>query len=105
MPKTREGIDLALADISRHPVREYLRSLVWDGEKRAETLFIDYLGAEDSRYTRNVTRKALIGAVARILSPGCKHDHMLVLVGPQGCRKSTTLKSSAKNGFQIHFLQ
>ena len=94
MPKTREGIDLALADISRHPVREYLRSLVWDGEKRAETLFIDYLGAEDSRYTRNVTRKALIGAVARI-----KHDHMLVLVGPQGCRKSTTLKKLGKEWF------
>lgn len=99
MPKTRAGIDLALADISRHPVREYLRSLVWDGEKRAETLFIDYLGAEDSRYTRNVTRKALIGAVARILAPGCKHDHMLVLVGPQGCRKSTTLKKLGKEWF------
>lgn len=99
MPKTREGVDLALADISRHPVREYLRSLIWDGSKRAETLFIDYLGAEDSRYVRTVTRKALIGAAARILSPGCKHDHMLVLVGPQGCRKSTTLKKLGKEWF------
>lgn len=99
MPKTREGIDLALTDISRHPVREYLRSLVWDGEKRAETVFIDYLGAEDSRYTRNVTRKALIGAAARILSPGCKYDYMLVLVGPQGCRKSTTLRKLGKEWF------
>lgn len=99
VPKTREGIDLALTDTSRHPVREYLRSLVWDGVKRAETLFIDYLGAEDSRYTRNVTRKALIGAAARILSPGCKHDHMLVLVGPQGCHKSTTLKKLGKGWF------
>lgn len=99
MPKTREGIDLALIDASRHPVREYLRSLVWDGVKRAETLFIDYLGAEDSRYTRNVTRKALIGAVARILQPGCKHDHMLVLVGPQGCHKSTALKKLGKDWF------
>lgn len=50
MPKTREGVDLALADVTRHPVREYLQSLVWDGEKRCETVFIDYLGAEDSRY-------------------------------------------------------
>lgn len=99
VPKTREGIDLALIDVSRHPVREYLRAQVWDGVKRAETLFIDYLGAEDSRYTRNVTRKALIGAAARILSPGCKHDHMLVLVGPQGCHKSTTLKKLGKDWF------
>ena len=37
MPKTREGVDLALADVTRHPVREYLRSLIWDGEKRCET--------------------------------------------------------------------
>lgn len=80
-------------------VREYLLSLIWDGEKRCETLFIDYLGAEDSRYTRTVTRKALIGAAARILSPGCKHDHMLVLIGPQGCRKSTTLKKLGKEWF------
>ena len=99
VPKTREGIDLALVDVSRHPVREYLKSLVWDGEKRAETLFIDYLGADDTRYVRTVTRKALIGAVARILSPGCKHDHMLVLVGPQGCHKSTTLKKLGKDWF------
>lgn len=99
VPKTREGIDLALVDVSRHPVREYLRSLIWDGEKRAETLFIDYLGADDSRYVRTVTRKALIGAVARIFSPGCKHDHMLVLVGPQGCHKSTTLKKLGKDWF------
>lgn len=99
MPKTREGIDLALLDVSRHPVREYLRGLVWDGAARMETLFVDYLGAEDSKYTRAVTRKALIGAAARILMPGCKHDHMLVLVGPQGSYKSTTLKKLGKDWF------
>lgn len=76
-----------------------MRSIVWDGTKRAESMFIDYLGAEDSIYTREVTRKALIGAVARILSPGCKHDHILVLVGPQGCRKSTTLAKLGKSWF------
>ena len=64
-----------------------------------EILFIDYLGAADNEYTREVTRKALIGAVARILSPGCKHDHTLVLVGPQGCRKSTTLAKLGKQWF------
>lgn len=90
-PKARDAVDLAINDRKIHPVREYLRSLIWDGVSRAETLFIDYLGAEDCPYVRTVTRKALIGAVARVLSPGCKHDHVLVLVGPQGCRKSTTL--------------
>ena len=89
--KITDALDLAMAEHRRHPVREYLEGLSWDEEPRLETLFCDFLGAEDTPYTRAVTRAALIGAVARIFRPGCKHDHMLVLVGPQGCRKSTTL--------------
>jgi predicted P-loop ATPase len=75
-----------------HPVKEYLREVKWDGESRLDSFFIDFLNANDTPYVRSVTRKALIGAVARIMNPGCKHDHVLVLVGPQGCRKSSTLK-------------
>lgn len=98
-PKIRDAVDLAINSRKVHPVREYLRSLIWDGVPRADTLFIDYLGAADTEYTRAVTRKALLGAAARILSPGCKHDHMLVLIGPQGCRKSTTLAKLGKRWF------
>lgn len=97
--KIRDAVELAMLEHTRHPVREYLQSLEWDGEKRADTLFVDYLGAADTVYTREVTRKALLGAVARIMSPGCKHDHVLVLVGPQGCRKSTTLAKLGKSWF------
>lgn len=97
--KVSDAIAIVMLERSRHPVREYLQSLVWDGTKRVDTLFVDYLGAEDTEYTRTVTRKALIGAVARIMAPGCKHDHMLVLIGPQGCRKSTTLSKLGKSWF------
>lgn len=89
--KIHDAVELAMLDKARHPVREYLKGLSWDGVQRAETLFIDTLAAEDSKYTRAVTKAALLGAVARIMAPGCKHDHMLVLVGPQGCGKSTIL--------------
>ena len=97
--KIKDAVDLAMLKNSRHPVRDYLNGLSWDGKKRAEELFIKYLGAEDSAYTRGVTKAALIGAVARIFRPGCKHDHMLVLVGPQGCRKSTTLAKLGREWF------
>lgn len=97
--KIRDAVELAMFSRKRHPVREYLNDLMWDGQNRMDTLFIDYLGAADNEYTREVTRKSLIGAVARILSPGCKHDHTLVLVGPQGCRKSTTLAKLGKQWF------
>lgn len=82
-----------------HPVRDYLEGLVWDGVPRVETLFIDYLGAEDSPYVRAVTKKALTAAVARIFVPGVKYDTVLVLVGPQGCGKSHILKLLGRDWF------
>ncbi len=73
-----------------HPIKEYFNSLPnWDGIERIETLFIDYLGAEDSTYTRAVTRKTIIAAVARIYEPGIKFDCVPILNGPQGIGKST----------------
>ncbi|MEG2291784.1 MAG: virulence-associated E family protein [Carnobacterium sp.] len=71
-----------------HPVREYLNELVWDNVERIESLLIDFLGAVDSEYTRLVTRKMLIAAVARIYVPGIKFDHMIVTSGPQGVGKT-----------------
>lgn len=87
-------MDDALATVSRersfHPVREYLDGLPeWDGIPRVEHLLIDYLGADDSLYVREATKKTLVAAVARVMHPGCKFDYMLVLNGPQGVGKST----------------
>lgn len=72
-----------------HPVRDYLDGCVWDGVPRLDSLLIDLFGAEDNVYTRTVTRKAIVAAVARIYRPGCKFDYMLTLRGPQGIGKST----------------
>jgi len=76
---------------SFHPIHNYLESFKWDGVKRLDTLFIDYLGAADNEYTRTVTRKMLMAGVVRIYEPGTKFDQILVLVGPQGCGKSAIL--------------
>jgi predicted P-loop ATPase len=67
-------------------------TLEWDGVKRLDTLFIDYLGAEDNAYTRAVARKSLTAAVARVMTPGAKYDYMPILAGPQGIGKSTLLR-------------
>ncbi|MBT9141981.1 MAG: hypothetical protein DDT29_00374 [Dehalococcoidia bacterium] len=71
-----------------HPVKDYLSGLAWDGVERLDTLLVDYLGAEDTPYTRAVTRKTLVAAVARIYRPGVKFDSILVLNGAQGIGKS-----------------
>lgn len=72
-----------------HPIKDYFAGLVWDGIPRLDTLLIDYCGAEDTPYTRAVTRKTLCAAVARVYEPGRKFDSILVLSGPQGIGKST----------------
>ncbi|MGI6201021.1 MAG: VapE domain-containing protein [Christensenellales bacterium] len=93
--RAREIIDDALAltaaDHAYNPVVEYLQRQQWDGQPRLDTLFIDYLGAEDCAYTRAVTRKALVAAVARAYDPGVKYDTVPVLYGPQGVGKSTCI--------------
>lgn len=72
-----------------HPVKEYFATLSWDGVPRVDSVLIDYLGAENNIYTRSITRKTLVAAVARIYQPGIKFDTILVLNGPQGIGKST----------------
>ncbi|PLR84685.1 hypothetical protein CVD25_01000 [Bacillus canaveralius] len=75
-----------------HPIQEYLSKLEWDGIPRIDTLLVDYLGAEESVYVKTVTRKMLLAAVARVMAPGIKFDHVLVMVGPQGIGKSYLVK-------------
>jgi len=75
-----------------HPVRDWLDTLKWDGTPRIETWTSTYLGAETSALHHTIGALWLISAVARIYRPGAKADHMLILEGPQGARKSTALK-------------
>lgn len=69
-------------------VRDYLEGLTWDGVPRVDTLLIRHLKADDTPYTRAVTRKTLVAAVARTFEPGCKFDSVLTLIGAQGIAKS-----------------
>ena len=96
-------IDDALQEVTQdnkfHPVREYLRELTWDGECRLDTLFIDYIGAEDTEYIRAVTRKWMCGAVARVMDPGVKFDTAIVLYGSQGLGKSLILERLGRKWF------
>jgi len=94
--KVDDAFALELERQKYHPIREYLSGLEWDGEKRVDTLLIEYFGADDSIYTREAIRKMLVAAVARIFNPGVKYDLVLTLVGKQGNFKSTFLKKLGK---------
>lgn len=93
------ALSLHSAKHAFNDVQAYLNGLTWDGTARLDTMFIDYLGAEDSDYTRAVTRKAFVAAVARAMRPGTKFDQMVILSGPQGIGKSTLLDKMSKGWF------
>lgn len=85
---------------SFHVVKDFFAGLPkWDGEKRAEELFIKFLRVDDTPYTREITRKFLLAAISRIYHPGCNFQSALVLQGAQSIGKSYVLE---KLGSQWH---
>ena len=88
-----EAVQTVARENGFHPVRNYLKSLVWDKVSRIDNWLIDYLGSTDSQFLRAVGSRWLISAVARIFQPGCQADHVLLLEGPQGIRKSSALRA------------
>ncbi len=92
----RDVICDAVAAVARrnsyHVVLNYLRALTWDNKPRVRTWLVDYLGVEDTPYARAVSYKWLLGAVGRVMAPGCKMDNVLILEGPQDAGKSRSIK-------------
>lgn len=74
-----EGILTVCHSHEFHGPKAYINPLKWDGVKRLDTILIDHLGAEDTPFNRAVGAKTMIGAVARIMMPGCKMRTVLVL--------------------------
>lgn len=76
-----------------HPVKKFYETLpTWDGSNRADTVFVKFLGAEDTEYTREVTFKWLLGAIARMYHAGCDFQWAPVLQGAQRIGKSKLVK-------------
>jgi len=85
------AVGAAAKENTFHPVRSYFDALKWDGTKRLAHWMHAYLGSEDNAYSSSAGTKFLIGAVARVMRPGCRMDNVLILEGEQGRWKSTAL--------------
>lgn len=85
------AVDVVARANGFHPVRQYLLSTEWDRTARLRATGPTYFGADASEYVSNVFQWWMISAVARVMQPGCKADHVLILEGGQGIGKSTAL--------------
>jgi len=77
-----------------HPVRTYLQGLVWDGTPRLlrvaqEILNVRTESEDEAALLSTLLRRWFVSFVARPLKPGIKVDTVLILVGRQGCGKSS----------------
>lgn len=87
---TMEAAFLVAERSPYHVVRDYLESVKtkWDRKPRLRSWLVDYLYVEDTEYARLVGFKWLMGAIGRVMRPGCKMDNILILEGKQDAGKS-----------------
>lgn len=82
-----------------HPVQDYLAGLRWDGVPRLDAVAGEILRAQGDDAERALAQRMVrlwfVSAVARALKPGEQVDTALVLVGPQGLRKSSFFRAMA----------
>lgn len=96
--KLLDALSEVAMEHKRHPVRELIDSIEWDGKSRIYTMLTEWLKCDDTDYTREVSRLIFAGGIHRIYNPGCKFDIVPVLIGPnQGEGKSTFARMLAMN--------
>lgn len=92
-PIGREMIrDIVLLVADEQPfdsATEWLSRLKWDGTPRIKTFLTDYFNAEQNEYTESVSLYLWTALAGRVMRPGIKADMIPILVGEQGCGKST----------------
>lgn len=90
------AVALAAALNSFDPLKDYLwrcEDIGWDGVKRADQIFIKYLGCPDTKYHRMAALMVGLASVTRGFEPGHKFDFAPVLGGVGGRGKSLFIQT------------
>jgi len=75
-----------------NPIKDIVDAVEWDGKPRCTEFLIKWGKVEDSAYTREVSRLIFAGGIHRLYEPGCKFEDVPILMGAQGCGKSTLIR-------------
>lgn len=87
-----DAVQLIAEENRYHPAREYLESLAWDGTRRIDSWLTRYAGVPRTTLSQACGARWLIGAVARVMSPGAQMDTALILEGEQGLGKTSLFR-------------
>ena len=80
-----------------NPIKDIVDGINWDGESRCRDFLHRWGKVEDTEYTREVSRLIFAGGIHRLYEPGCKFEDVPILMGDQGCGKSTLIRYLAIN--------
>lgn len=92
-PMMAESVRLAAEADPYDPRIDWLNSLpAWDGTKRIDKVPEVFFGVKNALYSAYV-KCFLLGAIRRVVEPGCLLHTVFVLVGAQGFKKSTFFRT------------
>lgn len=95
--ESRDKVEAAIQELTHrnsfNPFKEALETICWDGQERAEDLFIKFVGVKDTKLNRSLTKKWLYAMIKRLYEPGCPFDNVLIIYdSTQGTGKSKLMQ-------------
>lgn len=83
---------------SYNPIIDLVEAVEWDGKPRCQHFLHDWAKADDTAYTREVSRLIFAGGIHRLYQPGTKFDDVPIMIGTrQGEGKSSLIRFLAIN--------
>lgn len=102
----RDAVSTAARDHAFDSAQLWLEPLQWDRVSRIAHFLPTYAGTADTPFTQAASLYLWTALAGRVLQPGVKADMVVILVGPQGVRKSSlvaSLVSSAEFCVEVAF--
>lgn len=92
--RTKYGpaLDIVSHERMYNPIKAIIEREPWDGRERIRHFLHKWMDAEDTPYTREVSRLIFAGGIHRLYNPGVKFDCVPVLCGRQDGGKSSLVR-------------
>ena len=91
------ALRMLFAERTYNPLRDIVDSVKWDGEERCKHYLTKLGKCANTPYVREVSRLIFAGGIHRLYEPGRKFEDVPILIGVQGCGKSTLIRYLAVN--------